>query len=230
MKPGQLLTKWWQDYVVGRLRTPQAIVAAARAENPDQYEDRFTKEPVPDAVQWDTPKRLQAVQFLTSEAYARQNQRADWQQCDKRLRLLAAKVVLRAKGLGIPLYVHSAFRTKTEQDELVSRGVSKAAYPRSAHNIGEAIDLVHGVYHWNLTNREWQFIAWLVRDELRKLNATLPKAEKLDLTWGGPDGPADKFGWDPAHWEIGDYRTRIRKLPELVPVHMSPAVTVARYR
>ena len=85
MKPGQRLTRWWQQYVLGRLRTPQAIVAAARAENPDKIEDRFTEVPV-DNKEWDTPKRLRAEAFLNSQTYANQQQRADWQQCDHRMR------------------------------------------------------------------------------------------------------------------------------------------------
>ena len=93
MKPGQRLTRWWQQYVLGRLRTPQSLIAAARAENPDRYEDRFTQTPVDDK-EWTTPKRLMAEGFLFSDRYASQQQRADWQQCDPRMRLLAAKAVL----------------------------------------------------------------------------------------------------------------------------------------
>jgi len=230
MKPGQVLTKWWQDYVAGRLRTPQAIAAATLREIADNTEDRFTREPV-DSGHWDAPKRLAAPHFLTSDAYARQGMRADWQQVDDRLRLLAAKVCIRAKSRGIPLYIHSAFRTREEQDVLLQRGVTKVGYPRSAHNIGEAIDLVHGIYHWDLTQQEWLYIRHLVYDELRKMNAALPMARKLQLNWGGDDGtPQDKFRWDPAHWEIADYRDRIGARLERVPVHMSPAVIVQRYR
>lgn len=230
MKPGQRLTRWWQEYVLGHLTTPQAIVSAARSEQPDFSEDRFTQTPV-DNAEWDTPKRLQAPGFLRTASYVAQQQRADWQQTDDRLRLLAAKVVIRAGKLGIPLYVHSAFRTKAEQDELVRRKVTKAPYPRSAHNIGEAIDLVHGVYHWDLTKREWLYLHWLVTDELRKLNANLPKSRKLAVNWGGDDGTAtDNFRWDPAHWELLDYRARIRQMPVQAPLHMSPAVTVVKLR
>lgn len=230
MKAGQRLTRWWQRYVLGGLRTPQSIVAAARAENPDAYEDRFTRAPVDDK-EWNVPARLAKPYFLASSTYAGQQHRADWQQCDHRMRLLAAKVVLRAGQLGIPLYVHSAFRTEAEQDALVSRGVSKAPYPRSAHNIGEAFDLVHGVYHWELSPREWLFIHHLVTDELRKLNAKLKRDQKLQINWGGDDGsPQDKFKWDPAHYEVLDYRDRIRRMPVAASVHMSPSVTVNLYR
>lgn len=230
MKPGQVLTKWWQDYVAGGLRTPQGIHAASRAERPDKIEDRFTTDPV-DHAQWDVPQRLAARAFLASESYARQGNRADWQQVDPRMRQWAARLCLAAKAMDIPLYVHSAFRTKEQQDALLSRGVTKVGYPRSAHNIGEAVDIVHGVYHWDLTPLEWTFLHHLGQDVLRKLNSKLPKDKRLYLNWGGDDKtPQDKFRWDPAHWEILDYRDRIRRLPELVPVHMSPAVTVARFR
>ena len=111
------------------------------------------------------------------------------------------------------------------------RGVTKAPYPRSAHNIGEAFDLVHGVHHWELTQREWQFLHYLGQDEVRKINAKLPKDKKLQVNWGGDDGlPSDTFKWDPAHWEVLDYRDRIRKMPVAVPVHMSPKVTVGLLR
>lgn len=229
MKPGQVLAKWWQDYVAGRLTTPQSIHTASRRENPDKIEDRFTSEPM-DHDHWDVPDRLRAPAFLASQTYARQGMRSDWQHVDRRLRLWAAKVCLRAKGIGIPLYVHSAFRTKEQQDALLARGVTKVGYPRSAHNIGEAVDIVHGVYHWDMTPLEWTYVHYLGRDELRKLNPRWPKAKQLSLNWGGNDGtPQDKFRWDPAHWEILDYRDRIRRLPEAGPVRISPSVIVERY-
>ena len=227
MKPGQRLTRWWQQYVLGRLRTPQAIVAAARAESPDKFEDRFTKVPA-DNKEWDTPERLCAEAFLTSEAYAKQQQRADWQQCDPRIRLWAARFVLRAKAEGIPLFVHCAFRTEAEQKRLKDEGFTRLLWPNGAHNIGEAVDIIHGRYAWELTDREWLYLHYLGQDELRKVNATLSVDRKLHLNWGGDDTTkSDKFRWDPAHWEILDYRRRIRKLAAGSSVHMSPAVTVA---
>jgi len=222
MKPGQCITKWWQDLVAGRLRTPQDIVAAARAEKPDRYEDRFTQDPE-DGVVWTAPARLMAHQFLTSGARAKQLHRADWQNTDKRLRVWAARVVLRAEKWGVPLYVHAAYRGKDEQDALLKAGTSKTRYPKSAHNIGEAVDIVHGVYHWNLTPDEWRFIRHLAVDELRKFNATLSASKRLHLNWGGDDGSAgDTFRWDPAHWEIVGYRARTAVLLEGVPVHSTP--------
>lgn len=229
-KPGQVMTRWWQQYVKGALRSPQDIFAAARAEAPDKLEDRFTVEPS-DNAQWDTPLRLAAPNFVNSDAWARQQFRADWQHVPIPLRLWAARVVLAARRQGVPLYVHSAYRTADEQAELLRKGVTKVGYPRSAHNIGEAVDIVHGTYHWNLTEKEWLWIRHLALDQLRKINAGVPKDRQLRLNWGGDDGtPQDTFRWDPAHWEIADYRERIRRLPSGVPVHSSPTMTVGRYR
>jgi len=230
MKPGQRLSRWWQLLVGGRLRTPQDLMAAVRAENPDAYEDRFTTPPQDDE-KWTVPARLAKPNFLASSAYAAQQQRADWQQCDPRMRLFAARLVRRAGELDVPLFVQCAFRTKDEQDRLHREGFTKAVWPNGAHNIGEAVDIIHGVYGWELTEKEWLFIHYLGEDELRKLNAKLPAARKLRLNWGGDDQTkTDRFRWDPAHWEVRDYRERIRQVTVGDPVHMSPSVTVVQLR
>jgi len=232
MKPGHTLTKWWQDFVAGRLRTPQDLIAASRAERPDSalQEDRFTRFPVDNAV-WDVPKRLSAPAYLASEAYAKQGHRADWANVDPRLQRWAAMVVMAARKRGIPLYVHCALRGKDEQDRLVAEGFSRSTYPNGAHNIGEAVDIVHSVYDWRATKDEWFFIHTLGQDCLRRLNAGLPVKPtklaplgKLHLNWGGDDQTAkDTFRWDPAHWEISDFRNRRRVLPPSEPVRKSPS-------
>lgn len=213
MKPGQVLTGWWQKYGLGRLTTPQAIYQTARHENPDPARAslRFFDDAI-DGPTWDVPQRLQAPSYFTGPAYLTHGEKADWQMVDRRLMLWAARVCEMGRRRGIPLYVHSAFRTKAEQEALLQRGVTKAPWPRSAHCIGEAVDIVHGVYHWQLTPQEWQFLAVLGRLALDRLNATLPKRDKLALNWGGDDGPRDTFRWDPAHWEIQDYRIRLRQI------------------
>lgn len=224
MKPGQVLTKWWQDYVMGGLRTPQDIHAASRAERPDNTEDRFTSDPVERAT-WDVPLRLAAPHFLTSQVYAQQQQRADWQHAPAHLQRWAAMLVMAAHKRGIPLFVHCCYRGEVEQNRLRKEGVSKRAFPKGAHNIAEAVDIVHGTYGWNLTPKEWAYIHTLGQDCLRRLNASLTKDKKLHLNWGGNDGtPSDTFRWDPAHWEISDYRLRSKALPMGLPVHKSPAL------
>lgn len=219
MKPGQRLTRWWQEYVLGRLRTPQAIFVASRIEEPDpaRFEDRFFFLP-PDGPVWDIPQRLRAPAFLMSTSHLKQGERANWAHTDARLMFWAALVVEYGRKRGIPLYVHCALRSEAEQAKVNVNGYSKAAYPRSAHNIGEAVDIVHGVFHWEMTKAEWSYIHVLGKLALDRVNAQLPKDRKLHLTWGGDF----KSLYDPAHWEITDYRSRIRRLPAAPPVHLMP--------
>lgn len=227
MKPGQLLRTWWQQYVLGRFKTPQEIYAAAKAENPDpaQASDRFLSIP-DDGPVWDAPKRLMAPGIFTGDMYLRQCERADWLHCDPRLMRWAALFIEYARKRGIPLYVHCALRSEAEQAKVNAAGNSRALYPRSAHNIGESVDIVHSVFHWDLTKQEWKLLHVLGLRALDRINATLKKDDKLQLTWGGDF----KSLYDPAHWEVTDYRNRIQRLPAGPPVRCTPRGILAKYK
>lgn len=217
--------RWWQEYVLGAFKTPQDLVVAARAENPDpaQAVDRFFESPE-DGPLWDVPERLTARNFITLSGYLSQQERANWLHADPRLRYWAASFVIAARKRGIPLYVHTCLRDKLEQNRAFDRGTSKARYPQSAHNIGEAVDIVHGVFHWEMTRLEWDYIYTLGRFTLDRVNASLKKADKLHLTWGGDF----KSLWDPAHWEITDFRDRRRELAEGPALHLTPDAIVGQ--
>ena len=216
MKPGQTLTRWWQEYVLGRLRSPQHLTTAAHLEAPDaaQASERFFDLPS-DIGAWDVPERLQAPNFMRTDAYLKQWDRADWQHVDRRLMRWSALFIEYARKRNIPLYVHSAYRTREEQQLLLSRNVTRTLH--SAHRIGEAVDIVHGVYHWDMTPQEWRFLQVIGNRALDRVNATLKKADKLELTWGG-----NWSFYDPAHWQITDYKTRFRQLPDGLPVRYTP--------
>ena len=218
MKPGQTLYRWWQEYVLGRLSTPQDLYRAALFENPDpaRASDRFFGG-LAEVAHWEAPWRLLAPVFMKSEAFLRQGGRADWQHCDARLMRWAALFQEYARKRQIPLYVHTAFRSEAEQAKVGAGGHSKVTFPNSAHNIGEAVDVVHSVFHWDLTRAEWSMLHTLGLLALDRVNADLPKALKLRLVWGG-----DWKFYDPAHWEIQDYRTRTRRLPLGEPVRLMP--------
>ena len=101
---------------------------------------------------------------------------------------------------------------------MVRLGRSRTHWPNSAHNIGEAVDIVHGVFHWDMTPQEWAMIATLGRLCLDRFNAGRPKDAQLRLTWGGDW----RSPWDPAHWEIRDYRQRSRMVQMGEPVRRTP--------
>lgn len=217
------LKRWFAQRVEGVIYPPH-IVAKLQRERKLSSDNRFFGAPADDDA-FTAPKRLQVEDprfYFTRDRYLDQMERADWQHCDPRLMKWAFKTVEAARKLGVPLFVHSAFRTEAEQAELVRRGVSKAPYPRSAHNIGEAVDIIHSRFAWELTPQEWLFIHTLGLRTLDKVNAGVKAADRLKLNWGGPDRPDDTFAWDPAHWEIEDYRTRIRRLPTGNPVRHTP--------
>lgn len=228
MMPGQRITRWWQEYVLGRHVTPQDVFVASRQENPDpaRLDDRFLN--IPDDGAWSAPARLQAPFFILSEPSLRQWERADWQHVDRRLMRWSALFTELARKRGIPLYTHCAFRSEAEQEKAYAGGFSKARYPNSAHNIGEAVDVVHGVYHWSLSKQEWALLHVLGLRALDLVNAGLPAADKLvngrlvqgklSLTWGGHF----KGLSDPAHWEVSDYRKRLKRLPAGPPVRYTP--------
>lgn len=231
MKSGQRLTRWWQEYVLGQLTTPRHIFRSALSEIPDQAQasDRFFTEPT-DGPFWVAPERLKAPSYWYAPGYLTQCDKADWQQVDRRLMRWSAIFIELARKRGIPLYTHCAFRTEAEQAKASSGGNSKAAYPRSAHNIGEAVDIVHGVYHWTMTEKEWSLLhvlglraldlvnAQLLAKPSKNKDGTFNNDAKLSLTWGG----TFKGLYDPAHWEITDYRNRIQRLPVGSPVRYTP--------
>ena len=226
----QRMSRWWQRYVLGDFKTPQDLVFASQREgnDPALADNRFFQDIQPEG--WIGITRLEAASWFNSAPFFRQNERADWRAVDPRLQLWVAIFVEMARKRSVPLYVHCALRSSDEQRRLVAAGRSKAIH--SAHQIGEAVDIVHGVHHWQLWDKEWLSLHRLGMLALEKANARIAscnvgrsvKIEPLRLNWGGDDGsPSDKFRWDPAHWEIVDYRERLRPMAVSgVPLRMTP--------
>lgn len=187
--------------------------------------ERFFDTPA-DGPVWDAPARLRDPAHFRSNGWLRQQERADWRHADPRLMFWAARFVEAARSREIPLYVHCCLRDKAEQDRLVAAGHSRARYPQSAHNIAEAVDIVHGRYHWDMTRAEWDLLHVLGRLVLERVNAQLPDARKLRIVWGG----GFKSLYDPAHWEIEDFRARRRPLAAGPPVYKTPAAILKEMR
>jgi len=158
-------------------------------------------------------------------SYLKQLDRADWQYAHSGLALWASRFLLEMKRGGLPLYVHAAFRTRTEQELVFRKGHSKARWPRAAHCQGKAVDIVHGVKHWDLTGPQWLALGKLGKLVHERVNAQLPGSARFGLTWGGDwrSRPTDIVGWDPAHWEVTDWRNDIRELHSSQPVRLTPA-------
>lgn len=147
------------------------------------------------------PAELRAMidfPFTFSEKFVDQQGRADRQGAQLQILEFERKFVARCKKIGIPMFAHCVNRGSVEQNALKKAGFSKAGAGQSPHNFGAAVDLIHGTKGWNLTEKQWAILGHLGHE--------VAHSAGIRITWGGNDGPGDKFAWDPAHWELTDWR------------------------
>ena len=102
------------------------------------------------------------------------------------------------RKLGIPLFTHTCIRGSLEQNRLFKEGRSKARAGESPHNFGAAVDIIHGTKGWNLTRKQWAILGHIGKE--------IAATSGISVVWGGDDGPGDRFNWDPAHWELTEWR------------------------
>lgn len=107
---------------------------------------------------------------------------------------------------GIPLYAFEFYRDNKRQDYLKRSGNSNASAGGSPHQYGCAVDVVHVLKLWNLTQKQWEVIGAIGKEVARKAN--------IAIRWGGDwngngvsvlNDPKERF-WDPAHWELENWR------------------------
>lgn len=113
-----------------------------------------------------------------------------------------------ARDFEIPFRVFEARRTPQQQIEYHRRGVSKALPPRAAHVQGAAVDLIHEVFLWNLTQTEWQWVGALGKKIHERVQHRLPKHLRFEIEWGG-----DWRFFDPAHWEVVGWKDNVLDPP-----------------
>ena len=97
------------------------------------------------------------------------------------------------KRRGYPFYAFEFFRNEADQNEANHLGNSKAGWGASPHNFGYAVDIIHLSRSWDLSKKEWDLIGVIGKEVARK--------KHLKMVWGG-----DWDFWDPAHWELKDWR------------------------
>lgn len=136
---------------------------------------------------------LMDEQFLKSPRYQEQQWRANRNGAHSDILDFERLFIRHMRKLGIPMFAHNMVRTKDEQAALYVRGVTQAKAGSSPHNHGCAVDIVHGVRAWELTRNEWALIGHLGKE--------LANKRGFKLTWGG-----DWSFWDPAHWELADWK------------------------
>jgi hypothetical protein len=95
---------------------------------------------------------------------------------------------------GINVRAFEMYRTPERQMELYDQGVSNAISGDSPHQFGCAVDIISTPRAWQLTKKEWAVFGMIGKEIARKKN--------IPMTWGGDF----KSLYDPAHWELTNWR------------------------
>lgn len=143
---------------------------------------------------------LQDPEFMRSERHQQQHWRANREGAHEKIVLFENRFITRMQKVRIPMFAHNMVRTPSEQMALYVQGVTKAPGGRSPHNYGCAVDMVHGVNAWDLTREQWRLIGHIGKE--------VALQNGIKVTWGGDF----KSLYDPAHWELSDWR-ELAELP-----------------
>lgn len=152
-------------------------------------------------------RQLMDKPYLATPRYREQQGRANREGANPLLLEFERAFVNDLRRRGIPVFAHSVVRTAAEQDVLKAKGVTNAGAHRSPHNYGCAVDIIHSLHGWDLSERSWEILGHIGNEVSNRLG--------ISIRWGGDwddDGiPVYLDGnerlWDPAHWELRDWRT-----------------------
>lgn len=126
---------------------------------------------------------------------------------------------------GIPMFAHTVVRTFQEQMNEFVQGDSRDSPSDGLwpHN-GTAIDLIHSTRAWQLDPQEWLLIGHLGKE--------VAAQHGLKLVWGGDwrKRPTDVIGWDPAHWEVANWRDVAFEAPWDAPPKGASMAFVRQFR
>lgn len=120
-------------------------------------------------------------------------------------------LVKKLAALGVPVFAHCVIRERTDQELAYLRGNSKARFGQSAHNYGMAVDIIHAVKGWEIPRQSWEIIGHVGKE--------VAKAHGIKITWGGDFTSL----WDPAHWELEDWKAKKDCYP-WIPPQIKPSV------
>lgn len=159
--------------------------------------------PVPDTGYSQALAGMVDKLFLKSIKYGDQQRRADQDAAHPVIVEFSALLVRRMASLGVPMFPHCVWRDREAQESAFKLGHSRVRYPDSPHNMGCAVDLIHSRHLWDLSPRQWLLIGHVGKE--------LAAAKGFKLVWGGDwkRYPEAEVGWDPAHWQLDDWLTRL---------------------
>ena len=158
--------------------------------------------PVPVAATEDEAKygaqlrSMQDAAFCRSEKYSEQQARANRSGADPEIVEFERVFVKRLRKMNLPFYCHTMVRTRADQQAAWVRGVSKVKGDKAFPHELWAADIIHGTKGWDLTRKQWDIVGHIGLEVAAQLG--------LKIVWGGNF----KSLYDPAHFELADWRKR----------------------
>lgn len=135
--------------------------------------------------------------FTTTFKFREQQGRADRKNARPEIVTFERALVQALRRQGMPFFCHNMWRDDEWQDRLFAQGVSNSRAGQSPHNHGMAADIVHSKYAWELHRLSWDLVGHIGYEVAKRL--------QIAIQWGGDW----KDPWDPAHWEMKDWRTMV---------------------
>lgn len=142
--------------------------------------------------------------------------RADWYGVDPIIKEFTHRLMWRMRKKGFPTYAHTALRTNELQEMLFLEGHSKIR-KNGPHNRGAAVDIVHSDFHWEAHDDFFRYMGNTGKDIALQYN--------LPVEWGGDF----KSIYDPAHWQLTEWKSKPPVYNSGLPQRRSPYSDTMRY-
>lgn len=143
-------------------------------------------------------------EYLSSRGWLAQQARAVRDFAHPDLLEFERVFVRRLAKLGVPVFAAEVIRSAKRQDDLYALGNSRARGGQSAHQYGCAVDIVHSVKAWGLTDKQWQLLGHIGKELITQKGLAVDSA-----AWPDFNG---RF-YDPAHWQIVDWKNQKENYP-----------------
>lgn len=180
---------------VARLHARQSYIPDHRVRRAPESEVFPSPPPWPDTGYRAALAGMADRQFCLGVKYGDQQFEADIRAAHPVIVEFSRLLVRRLRVLDVPMYAHCVWRGEADQTAAYVAGHSNARWGESPHNYGCAVDVVHSVKLWGLSRDQWSIVGHIGKE--------VAAQRGFKLTWGGDW----RKPWDPAHWQLTDWRS-----------------------
>lgn len=145
---------------------------------------------------------LSDPEYLRSEVYQEQQWRAVREGAHPLILKFEKAFIKRLREIGIPMFPHCIVRTPEVQARAYMEKRSKAHPAEGYPHQRCAVDVIHSKYGWEMSVDQWAVIGHIGKEVAHMLG--------IAMEWGG-DWPTL---YDPAHWQLANWRERAKEPPE----------------